>query len=326
MVDIYTCIGCGAAETPLFEALHPEYRRNPGGGNPSDSWDTIPRGLDFEPWFTEMGIATSPRYDLTVNGVAGRLGSSGDVWEKATQQRNDGKSFVKAYGYVPSGDTITWDLTDEGSSRVVIQKVSPVPNHDDFSALDWSPQAGSGGEIEIPLEDPEISIPEPGEGDPSPEPDFTPDPFDISGGEPEIPPIEPDLPPDISQDLDNDHSQDPDPPPPEIDVPSPDQDTSQDQDLPAPDDPDQDHSPEGWVQRTFNGASVIYYEDDKLEVNALTCYKAGEDWANNENGIEGYKSWFDFDKEFGGLRGRPIRFKKFVVWSTDSWVIITVFQ
>ena len=54
-----------------------------------------------------MGSAVANIYELTVNGVAGRLGSRGDVWEKATQQRSDGKPFVKAYGYVPSGDTIT---------------------------------------------------------------------------------------------------------------------------------------------------------------------------------------------------------------------------
>ena len=43
MVDIYTCIGCGAHETPLFEALHPNYR----GG--LDSLETIYKGLPFEP-------------------------------------------------------------------------------------------------------------------------------------------------------------------------------------------------------------------------------------------------------------------------------------
>ncbi|KLL02863.1 MAG: hypothetical protein MRECE_40c002 [Mycoplasmataceae bacterium CE_OT135] len=109
-VDIYSCIGCGAQDTPLFETLHPDYRKNPGGSNPSDSWDTIHKGLPFEPWFTEMGKAVSPQYDLTVNGVAGRLGSKGDVWEKATQEKSDGGSFKKAYGFVPSGDTIRWRL------------------------------------------------------------------------------------------------------------------------------------------------------------------------------------------------------------------------
>src|ERR1043166_2500315 len=81
----------------------------------------------------------------------------------------------------------------------------------------------------MPLEDPEIPIPEPGENDPTPEDDFPVDPFDPSGGEVEIPPIEPDLPNDIDQGLDIDQGQDVDPPPIEIDVPT-EQDTSQDQD------------------------------------------------------------------------------------------------
>jgi hypothetical protein len=92
------------------------------------------------------------------------------------------------------------------------------------------PPPGSGGDVEIPLQDPEIAMPEPGEGDFVPEDDFTPDTLDISGGEVEIPAIEIDLPPDITQDLDNDQSQDPDPPPVEIDIPPQDVDRSQDQD------------------------------------------------------------------------------------------------
>jgi hypothetical protein len=137
----------------------------------------------------------------------------------------------------------------EGKTKLTWQK---QPTQDDFSGLDWTPPAGSGGEIEIPLENPEIAIPEPGEGDAFPEDDFTPDTLDISGGEVEIPAIEIDLPPDITQDLDNDQTQDIDPPPVEIDVP-PDQDTSQDRDndqdqdrgdndVPPPDpfDPDDD--------------------------------------------------------------------------------------
>ena len=43
--------------------------------------------------------------------------------------------------------------------------IQEVPGHDNFSNLDLSLPPGSGGEIEIPLEDPEINIPELGEGD-----------------------------------------------------------------------------------------------------------------------------------------------------------------
>jgi hypothetical protein len=42
MVDIYTCIGCGAQNTPLFKALNSSYR---GGG----SLETIYKGLPVEP-------------------------------------------------------------------------------------------------------------------------------------------------------------------------------------------------------------------------------------------------------------------------------------
>lgn len=63
----------------------------------------------------------------------------------------------------------------EGRTRLVYQR---QPGHDDFNQLDWTSPPGSGGDIEVPLEDPEIAIPEPGESDPSPELDFTPDPFD----------------------------------------------------------------------------------------------------------------------------------------------------
>jgi hypothetical protein len=44
IVDIYTCIGCGAQNTPLFETLHSNYRNNN-----SDSLETIHKGLPFEP-------------------------------------------------------------------------------------------------------------------------------------------------------------------------------------------------------------------------------------------------------------------------------------
>ncbi|RHZ35816.1 hypothetical protein [endosymbiont GvMRE of Glomus versiforme] len=209
--DIYTCIGCGAQDTPLFDALHANYRN----GN-SDSWDTIHKGLPFEPWFTEMGRATSPNYDLTVNGTVGRLGSQGDVWEGEKQAKPEERTFTRAYGFVPSGDTIRWRL---GEVSIRYQK---VPGHDDFGGLDWNPNPAPGsGNIDIPLGEIEIPTPEPGDGDTVPEDDFTPDPFDPGGGEPEIPPIEPDIPPDIDV-PDNDTGQDVDPgdvEPPEIDPP-----------------------------------------------------------------------------------------------------------
>ncbi|WP_147410905.1 hypothetical protein [endosymbiont GvMRE of Glomus versiforme] len=244
-VDIYSCIGCGDQDTPLFDALHNNYRNGS-----SDSWDTIHKGLPFEPWYSAMCSATSPNYNLTVNGTAGRLGSQGDVWEKAVQQKSDGKPFSKAYGFVPDGSTITWRLG--GGFKLDWQK---IPGQDDFEQLDWSPPAGSGGETEIPLSDPEINVPEPGEGGIVPDNDFPEiDPFDPSGGEPEIPPIEPDIPPDIDV-PDNDTGQDVDPgdfEPPEIDPPEIDPnepDPGQDPDTgdidPGDTDPGGDDDPDG---------------------------------------------------------------------------------
>ncbi|RHZ37769.1 hypothetical protein [endosymbiont GvMRE of Glomus versiforme] len=234
-VDIYSCIGCGAQDTPLFDALHNNYRNGS-----SDSWDTIHKGLPYEPWFSAMGDATSPQYNLTVNGVAGRLGSQGDVWEKASHQLSSGKGMTKAYGYVPSGDTITWRLEGDTKTRIEWQK---IPGHDDFDQLDWSPPAGSGGETEIPLSDPEINVPDVGDGDIVPDNDFPEvDPFDPTGGEPEIPPIEPDIPPDIDP-ADPDEFPDIDPPPiepdpPEVDPNEP--DPGQDPDTGNPDIPPPD--------------------------------------------------------------------------------------
>ncbi|CAI2189546.1 17613_t:CDS:2 [Funneliformis geosporum] len=111
-------------------------------------------------------------------------------------------------------------------------------------------EAYGGGEIEIPLSDPEINLPDPGDNDPAPEPDFPePDPLDPSGGEPEIPPLEPDLPPDIDPGQDPDEFPEIDPPeiePPEIDPPeiNPGQDPDYTPDPgdhdPPPDVPDDD--------------------------------------------------------------------------------------
>ena len=220
MVDIYTCIG-GAQDTPLFEALHNNYRKKS-----NDGLEIIYKGLPFDPWYSAMSAATPSNYNLTVNGQAGRLGSSGDVWEKATQQRPDGKSFVKAYGYIPNSSTITWDLSDEGSTRMKWQK---QPGQDDFDKLDWNPPGGGTGEIEIPLPDPGFPEPEPGADNREPEPDFpTPD-IDPTGGEPEISLPDIEITPDADITQDRDTPPDIDPPPVEIDPPA-DTDTSQDND------------------------------------------------------------------------------------------------
>jgi hypothetical protein len=212
--------------------------------------DSLITGIPFDPWFERFTNAQpNGHYIHASSGLD--LGSPSDVWEFTGQYivGKDNKPFTEAYGFIPSGCTIRWTTKGTGSSKIIWQK---QPTNDDFSALDWTPPPGSGGDIEIPLEDPEIAMPEPGEDINLPEDDFTPDTLDISGGEVEIPAIEIDLPPDITQDLDNDQSQDPDPPPIDIDH-SQDQDNSQDidnsqdtdqdrgsDDPPPPDNPNDD--------------------------------------------------------------------------------------
>ncbi|CAJ0885547.1 6556_t:CDS:10 [Entrophospora sp. SA101] len=129
-------------------------------------------------------------------------GSKGDVWEFTGEYIRDGqgRSFQEAYGFIPAGGTIP----------------------------------PGGGDIEIPLGEIEIPTPEPRDGDIGPDNDpIDPDPFDPSGGEPEIPTIEPDVPPDIDPN-DPDIPPDIDPPPIEPDPPEID-----------PNDPDTGRDPEG---------------------------------------------------------------------------------
>lgn len=89
--------------------------------------------------------------------------------------------------------------------------------------------------------------------------------------------------------------------------------------LPSDDEPNE-QIPDGWTQRTFNERDVIFdNEKGTLLLNNQTFYRAGEDWANNENGIENLKNWFDFEKEFKNKKGVPIVFKKIVLWTTTTW-------
>lgn len=91
-------------------------------------------------------------------------------------------------------------------------------------------------------------------------------------------------------------------------------------DLPAPDNPDEDHSPENWTQRTYHDIVLVWNDSgDFLEIDTAKWYHAGEDWANNEHGIEGHQNWYEFTKQFGNTKGRPIRFKRLVIWDTESF-------
>lgn len=48
-------------------------------------------------------------------------------------------------------------------------------------------------------------------------------------------------------------------------------------DLPSPDNPDQDHSPEGWNQRTYKYIVLKWVsENDSLTTGESVCWKAGE--------------------------------------------------
>ncbi|KLL03554.1 MAG: hypothetical protein MRERV_38c019 [Mycoplasmataceae bacterium RV_VA103A] len=233
-IDVYTCIGCGARDQG-YTVLHFGYD---SGAN--DSLDTIHKGLPYEPWFNEFTNARlgDDNYWTCLNGK--HLGSRGDVWEFTGQyiRGKDNKPFNEAYGFIPMGGTIQW-TTKGGGTKIEWQE---KPSNDNFDNLDWSSPVGSGGELEIPLTDPEVSVPEPGENDPTPDLDLPgPDLFDPTGGEPEIPPIEPDI--TIDEDIPEDDFQDFEPPPIEVEPPEidpNDQDTTQDQDtgdydIPAPD-------------------------------------------------------------------------------------------
>jgi len=110
-----------------------------------------------------------------------------------------------------------------------------LPGRDDFEGMDWSHlQGGGGGDIEIPLNDPEINLPEPDVNDIPIDPsiEIVPD-FDPGGREPEIVPIEVDIVVDTDTPED-DFTQDFDPPPVEVVPPEPD-----------PNDLDQGQDPEG---------------------------------------------------------------------------------
>ena len=53
MIDVYTCIGCGASGQG-YTCLHSGY--DSGNG---DSLDTIYKGLPFDPWYNDFTGATN---------------------------------------------------------------------------------------------------------------------------------------------------------------------------------------------------------------------------------------------------------------------------
>jgi hypothetical protein len=90
--------------------------------------------------------------------------------------------------------------------------------------------------------------------------------------------------------------------------------------MPEPDAPEHDDSPEGWQQFTYHDVVATWNSDkDRLEINGVNLYRAGEDWANDQNGIAGYKNWHEFNIDFADQKDRPLRFKKLIIWRTSSW-------
>ncbi|CAI2193757.1 15167_t:CDS:2, partial [Funneliformis geosporum] len=157
MMDVYTCIGCGAPGKkgePTAEELN---RDIPGYGFQYDVDYSDGGGLD----------------KFTGQYIVGK----------------DNKPFTEAYGYIPTGGTIRW-RTKGGGAKIKLQK---VPGHDDFDKMDWTPPPGSGGDTEIPFTDPDVGVDPTKDPDgPMPEPDFVPDMDPGGPGEPEITPLEPD--------------------------------------------------------------------------------------------------------------------------------------
>ena len=142
-VDVYTCIGCGAAGQGYTE-LHEHYDIDEN--NTSDSWETIHKNCPFEPWFTEFSTATlkdlqtsnksqsgeevpvsTQKYWVCPNGKL--LGSEIDVWQGQEIKDSGGKTFDRAYGFIPNDGTIQWKLEIsqqriEENKKLAIDKVN----------------------------------------------------------------------------------------------------------------------------------------------------------------------------------------------------------
>lgn len=129
-VDVYTCIGCGAAEQG-YTVLHEHYDIDKN--NPSDSWETIYKELPFEPWFTEFTTDLKTGSDggiMTKSGkYLGNKGNLNDVWQGQEIKDSGGKTFDRAYGFIPDGGTIQWKLEIsqqriEENKKLAIDKVN----------------------------------------------------------------------------------------------------------------------------------------------------------------------------------------------------------
>jgi len=123
-VDVYTCIGCGKGQD--FVDLHSQYN-----SNDIDSLEELHKSLDnFDFWYNELFNAKEKDGNIiTPSGKC--LGSSSHTWEAATVQDSEGKTFDRAYGFIPNEGVIKWKLEIshqriEENKKLAIDK---IPNY-----------------------------------------------------------------------------------------------------------------------------------------------------------------------------------------------------
>jgi len=82
--------------------------------------------------------------------------------------------------------------------------------------------------------------------------------------------------------------------------------------------------PEGWDLRILTNVEVKINQDLSFEYRDsqgkdIKLYKAGEDWANNENGLPGLKNWFNFPQRYKNSIYRDIPMTWLV---TDTLIVV----
>ncbi|WNE41588.1 MAG: hypothetical protein AM1032_000328 [Mycoplasmataceae bacterium] len=133
-IDVYTCIGCGAASQG-FTSLHNGY-----DSSSSDSWENIHKNLPFEPWFTELNNTKIRGSKVMSNSNKYCLGDVQDVWEGFTIEDKENKTFDKMYGYIPYGGTIQWRLArdvkkeSDWTNRKISYQADKLWEKDEFTS------------------------------------------------------------------------------------------------------------------------------------------------------------------------------------------------
>jgi hypothetical protein len=125
-VDVYTCIDCGKGQD--FVDLHSHYN-----SKDINSLETLHKSLDnFDFWYNELFNAKEKDGNIMTPG--GKcLGGSSHTWEAATIQDSAGKTFDRAYGFIPNEGVIKWRLEISQqrigeNKKLAVDKVSEYIN------------------------------------------------------------------------------------------------------------------------------------------------------------------------------------------------------